>query len=386
MRPEPSRRFAPGVLLVMLLACGGSDDGPAGPVDEGDPPAAGCDEGVLSGGALSRVCFPGNWNGDLVVYAHGYVRPDLPLSLPDDVIGGVPVSAAVNALGYAFATTSYRANGLVADLAVEDLAQLDAAIRARYRPDPSRTFLVGFSEGGLVAALALEREPEPYAGAIAACGPIGDFAFQIDYFGDFRVVFDYFFPGLLPGSPVESPASLREDWESVYVPAVLAAIEADPEATGQLLSVTGAPVDPADPETIGATVVDILWYTVFSTEDAQARLGGQPYDNTTRAYQGSSDDVALNAGITRYTADTEARAALGRFETTGQIGLPVVTLHTTGDPIVPVVHEELYAAKVAAAGAGALLEQDQLARYGHCAFEQSELLSAFAALVGSATP
>lgn len=374
------------LLLLAVAACGDSDDGPSGPVDEGETPVAGCANGTLDGGALYRVCFPAAWNGDLVVYAHGYVRPDLPLALPDDIIGGVPVSAAVNALGYAFATTSYRANGLVADVAVEDLLELDETVRARYRPDPSRTYIVGFSEGGLVAALALEREPDAYAGAIAACGPIGDFAFQVDYFGDFRAVFDYFFPGVLPGSPVASPAELQQNWESVYVPAVTAALLDDPVATGELLSVTGAPVDPTDPETIGETVIGLLWYSVYSTNDAQARLGGQPYDNTARVYQGSTDDAALNAGIARFTANPDARAALGRFETSGQIIRPVVTLHTTGDPIVPVAHQGLYAAKVEAAGAGALLDEDVVARYGHCTFQQGELVSAFGTLVDRATP
>jgi pimeloyl-ACP methyl ester carboxylesterase len=373
------------LLLLLLAACGGSD-GPSGPVDEGETPVAGCADGTLEGGALYRVCFPASWNGDLVVYAHGYVRPDLPVALPDDVIGGLPVSAAVNALGYAFATTSYRANGLVADVAVEDLVELDETVRARYRPDPSRTFVVGVSEGGLVAVLALEREPDLYAGGIAACGPIGDFSLQVDYFGDFRAVFDWFFPGVLPGSPILSPAELQQNWDAVYVPAVTAALLDDPAAAGELLAVTGAPVDAADPATIGETVVGILWYTVYSTTDAQTRLGGQPYDNTTRVYQGSSDDAALNAGIGRFTADPAARAALARFETTGQVGAPVVTLHTTGDPIVPVTHQGLYATKVADAGAGALLDEDAVDRYGHCTFQQAEIVSAFNALVARATP
>jgi hypothetical protein len=153
-----------------------------------------------------------------------------------------------------------------------------------------------------------------------------------------------------------------------------------------LLSVTGAPVDPADTETVGETVIGLLWYSVFAPADAQARLGGQPYDNTTRVYQGSSDDAALNAGIARFAADPGARAALARFETTGQVSDPIVTLHTSGDPIVPVAHQGLYAAKVEAAGAGALLDEDAVGRYGHCTFEQGELLSAFGTLVDRATP
>jgi hypothetical protein len=44
-------------------------------------------------------------------------------------------------------------------------------------------------------------------------------------------------------------------------------------------------------------------------------------------------------------------------KTSGQLSVPLVTLHTTGDPIVPFLHEALYADKVAAAGAPGLLGQ-----------------------------
>jgi pimeloyl-ACP methyl ester carboxylesterase len=379
------------LLLTLALhtaGCGDDDNGPSGLVDEGEPPVAGCTGGELTSGALTRVCFPASWNGDLVVYAHGYIRPDEPLALPDDVVNGFSVSTAVNALGYAFATTSYRANGLVADVAVEDLLELEADIDDRYRPDPGRTFIVGASEGGLVATLALEQEPDTYAGALAACGPIGDFVFQIDYFGDFRAVFDYYFPDVLPGSVAEFSAEARDNWDAVYVPAIIDALTSDPQATAELLLVMNAPIDPLDINTVGQTVIGALAYSVFGTADAQARLGGQPYDNTTRIYQGSEDDAALNAGIERYTADPAARAALDeRFQTTGQLTRPLVTLHTTGDPIVPVAHQGIYADKVAAAGAGSLLQTiDAYDRYGHCTFQQAELIGAFNSLVTVGTP
>src|SRR4051812_19152553 len=111
------------------LGCGGSDlttpEPPAEPpADPGVTPEAGCTEGGLQTGALYRICFPASWNGDLVLYAHGYVAPQDPLALPDDRIGGQSASATVTELGYAFATTSYRSNGLVAADAVDDLLEL----------------------------------------------------------------------------------------------------------------------------------------------------------------------------------------------------------------------------------------------------------------------
>jgi len=364
---------------IVLAACGDGEGG-QGVVDEGEPPVAGCSDGTTGGGALTQVCFPAEWNGDLILYAHGYVQPDAPLAIPDNQIGGIPVADLINASGYAYATTSYRANGLVADLAVDDLVLLEELVRRTVRPDPARVYVVGFSEGGLVAALAVEGQPGRYTGALAACGPIGDFARQIDYFNDVRVVFDYLFPGIIPGSPIDPPAELRAGWTATYAPAVAASLANDPGAALDLATVTGIPAEGIAPASLGEAVADILWYNVFGTADAQERLGGQPYENEDRVYQGSSDDAALNAGVARFAADPPARAALGRFETSGDPTAPISIIHTTGDPIVPFFHQPLYADKIAAAGRSELLERSDVERFGHCAFTSSEILAAFGAL------
>ena len=362
---------------VALTGCGGDDR--QGPEDEGDPPVIGCTDGSAEG-SLTRLCFPADWNGDLIVYAHGYVEPQAPLAVPENLVGGTPVEDLVNALGYAYATTSYRANGLVADAAVEDLAALEEMVRRTVRPDPARVYVVGVSEGGLVAALAVEREPDRYAGGLAACGPIGDFARQIDYLNDVRVVFDFLFPGVLPGSPLDPPTDLQEGWASTYAPAVAAAVAGEPDRALELAAVAGIPATGLDPGALGETVVALLRYNVLGTHDAQERLGGQPYDNADRVYQGSSDDAALNAAVARITADPAARAALERFETSGDPGVTLSIIHTTGDPIVPFFHQHLYAEKAEAAGAESRLARTDVERLGHCSFTSTELLGAFAAL------
>jgi pimeloyl-ACP methyl ester carboxylesterase len=288
--------------------------------------------------------------------------------------------AIVTELGYAFATTSYRANGLVAADAVEDLVELVDTVQQRFRPDPVRTAIIGFSEGGLVAALAAERHPDRFDGALAACGPIGDFHAQLDYIGDFRVVFDYFFPGVLPGTAVDVPQSLRDRWEDLYVPAIVVSLAANLGAARELVTTTHAPVTENDLRSIAETTIGLLWYNVFGTADAQQRLGGQPFDNATRVYSGSSDDAALNTGVARFHADPAALAALERFETSGNLQVPVVTMHTTGDPIVPFGQLSLYTAKVSAAGQSARLTEIPVERPGHCTFEAGEVLSAFTIL------
>jgi pimeloyl-ACP methyl ester carboxylesterase len=386
------RRPGSGAVLTLgltaALACGGGgDNNPAAPPpDQGQTPTAGCSDGVLPHGALYRVCFPASWNGNLVLYAHGYVRPGLPVALPNDQIGGQNIESTVNGLGYAYATTSYRANGLVVPEATEDLAELETTVRTLYRPDPVKTVVVGVSEGGLISALAAERHPDQFDGALAACGPVGSFRKQLDYFEDFRVVFDYLFPGVIPGPAVQVPDAVTAHWDDLYAPAVAAAILLHPTAARELIRITNAPVASDNLTDIAVSAVGILWYNVIGSSNAQARLGGQPFDNSARVYAGSSNDVALNAGVARFIADPVALANLAEFETTGNLSVPVVTLHTTGDPIVRLEQESLYADKVSHAGATARLSQSAVTRYGHCAFQGTELLAAFSTLVGKLTP
>jgi pimeloyl-ACP methyl ester carboxylesterase len=385
-----SRRLLGAVLACgawWTAACGSKADLSAPenppsepPPDQGQPPEPGCSDGTLQHGALYRVCFPPTWNGDLVLYAHGYVASDRALTIPDDAIGGQSAADVVTELGYAFATTSYRANGLVAPDAVEDLTELADTIQRRFTPDPARTAIVGVSEGGLVATLAVERHPDRFDGALAACGPIGNFRSQLDYFANFRVVFDYLFPGVLPGTAVDVPQFVRDRWASVYSSAVVVSLAVNPSAARELIAITKAPVAGDDIQSIAATTVGLLWYNVFGTADAQARLGGQPFDNTARVYSGSSDDEALNAGVARFTADSTAVAAMQNFETTGALQVPVVTIHTTRDPIVPASQSADYGSKVNAAGAGSQLTQSTVDRFGHCSFEKPEMLGAFTTL------
>ncbi|HEY4721551.1 MAG TPA: hypothetical protein VII92_06865, partial [Anaerolineae bacterium] len=71
-----------------------------------------CDpDGVQPGGAIYRICMPsGSWNGDLVIYAHGYVPYNVePLAIPENQLrlpNGTSLPELVNSLGFAFAATS----------------------------------------------------------------------------------------------------------------------------------------------------------------------------------------------------------------------------------------------------------------------------------------
>ncbi|MBI1878934.1 MAG: hypothetical protein HYR94_12075, partial [Chloroflexi bacterium] len=214
---------------------------------------------------------------------------------------------------------------------------------------PGHVYLVGVSEGGLITTLAIEQYPNVFDGGLAACGPIGDFREQINYFGHFRVVFDYYFPGLIPGSPTDIPQSLIDNWDSYYATVIKPAIlnPAHAGAVAQLMQVTGAAFDPQDPSTIEPAIHDLLWYHVFATNDAMAKLGGQPFDNQVYIYTGSNNDTQLNLSVQRFSANPVALAEIqAHYQTSGYLTAPLVTLHTTLDPIIPYRHETLYRGKV----------------------------------------
>ena len=317
---------------------------------------AGCHDGTVAAtAALYRVCFPAElerrpdrlrpWLRRAAAAA-GRARRRGPAASRS--------ARSINALGYAYAATSYRANGLVADAAVDDVpiwSRTGATDRVGPIP-PGRTS----SESRKAAWSRRWRpsgRPSRFTGALAACGPIGDFAAQIDYLGDFRVVFDYLFPGVIPGErqSIRRPRS-GAGWTATYAPAVAAALQADVPSGGA----SSRPSPGSRPK--GSTTrrsrrpsSSSLWYNVFGSADARARLGGQPYDNADRVYAGSLDDEALNAGVERIYRGSAAREPRSSASRPPAIPVPLSLLHTTGDPIVPFFHQPLYEAKAIAAGA-----------------------------------
>lgn len=113
--------------------------------------------------------------------------------------------------------------------------------------------------------------------------------------------------------------------------------------------VTGASIY-SEPATFGLTTLGILWYNVFATNDAIDKLGGRPFDNFDRVYSDPLNpalDALINAGVKRFKEQPAALEEIAnKYETTGNLMRPMVTIHTTGDPIVPVCHQGLYSGKV----------------------------------------
>src|SRR5215216_7259415 len=130
-------------------------------------------QGTLPSGALYLICVPATgWNGDMLVYAHGYTSPTEQLGLQNLTLpDGTYLPDVVLGQQYAFATTSYRKNGLSILEGADDIRQLVTKFQVS-KPQPNHTYLAGVSEGALITTLLIERSPEQFSGGLAACGPV----------------------------------------------------------------------------------------------------------------------------------------------------------------------------------------------------------------------
>jgi hypothetical protein len=213
------------------------------------------------------------------------------------------------------------------------------------------------------------------------CGPIGSFPMQINYFGDARATFEYFFPGIIPGDPFHPDPWLVANWTLIYdqfVKPIVMAPQTRP-LLNQWIAVAGLPYDAANFEvTVEQSVKDVLRYSIVNLADAAATLGGFPYDNSGKWYAGSNDDFLLNMNVVRLRADAAALSAMAAgYETTGALQRPLITMHTARDQQVPALHQVLYMMKTS--GTGALLSRHlpvQVDRYEHCNFTPDELIQA----------
>ncbi|MHC4459099.1 MAG: alpha/beta hydrolase family protein [Planctomycetota bacterium] len=342
-------------------------------------------DGLQSSGSIYRICMPpaAEYNGSLVVWAHGFQDAGTPVEIPEDQLsfGDFSLPEIINTLGFGFATNSYSKTGLAILQGMDDILDL-VEIYADKQGAPENVYVVGASEGGIITALLVEQHPSVFKAGLAACGPVGDFPYQINYFGDARATFQYFFPGLIPGDPFQPSQELIDNWANYYDTVVKSAVlhPSNRSKLDQWVRVAHLPFDDNNYlETVEESVRDVLRYSVVNVNDAAATLGGFPFDNHDRLYFGSNNDLFLNIFVPRRSADPAAITEMKTFyNTSGQLQNPVITLHTLRDQQVPYPHEFFYALKTFFAGNFLVKHLNiPIDRYGHCNFTPQEALAAF---------
>jgi pimeloyl-ACP methyl ester carboxylesterase len=349
-----------------------------------------CDpDGLQASGSIYRICMPpaDKYNGILVIWAHGFQDAGTPVSIPEDqlCLSDFCINELVNSLGFGFATNSYSKTGLAVVQGREDVADL-AKIFATVKGTPKKVYLIGASEGGLITAQNIERRPDVFSAGIAACGPVGNFPLEINYFGDSRVTFEYFFPGLIPGAPLDPAPGLAEIWREYYKLNVEPVIfdPANRHLLDQWAAVAKLPFD-ADNylDTVRVSVEDVLRYSVVNIADASKTIGGSVFNNRIKWYSGSDNDVLLNKLVVRSSADAAALAEMNtNYNTTGVLQRPLITLHTLRDQQVPYWHEQLYTLKTLASGSFLTRHLNiPVNRFEHCNFTKGDALFSFAVML-----
>lgn len=366
--------------------------------------------GSLPDGATWIADVPANWNGTLLLYSHGYnPSPDNPArNAPDST-----TAAALIARGYALAGSSYSRSGFTGGTAAQD--QLDTLTAVtQLIGQPRHAIAYGTSFGGFVTGQLAERGGQKLDGALATCGIMGGIAdlhnYQLD--GAHAIaqlllsadptplkLVHYTDPGDAASAAGRMIAALQQAQttpEGRARNALITALYQEP---------TWAPgLDRPGPFAFEAqqageiqNLLSVLFFTVLGRWDLEQNAGGNPSFNrgvdygqlllrsgrfvqVSSLYRTAGLDLFGDLRALNDTADVAADpTALGwttqNLTLTGRLSMPVLTLHTTDDALVPVQHEEEYAEDASQAGSRGLLAQAYTRQVGHCAFSTAELVA-----------
>ncbi len=404
--PQPIRLLRPGRILSVLAGLAFLASSPAG-AQPASPPTTSptapqavdcpdflpretqCARGAGPKGGFYWIATPADWNGVLVVHAHGGPRLGEPEI--DDPLEDLERFSMLVDQGYAWAGHTYRRGGYGVRMAAEDTEDL-RRIAWDHLGRPRLTLLHGQSWGGNVAAKAAElyaRDAEGrvmWDGVVTTNGLLAGGTRGYDFRADLRAVYQYVcrnhpapdeptYP-VWRGLPEDSDLTRAELTRRVEQCAGVA--ERSPEQRRNLADILGVVGIEED-----QLISHLAWATFTFRDLVGQRLDGlNPFDNSKTVYQGSHDDAALNAGVERFTADPQAVARLAYdADLSGLIVAPMITLHAKHDPTVFVEHEALYRDTLERAGRGHLLVQTFTDEDQHSRLSGAEYLAVIDSLV-----
>jgi pimeloyl-ACP methyl ester carboxylesterase len=364
--------------------------------------------GTLADGATYEIqCPAGDWNGTLYLYSHGYVVPGAANPAAD---AGDPVTAGwMLAHGYALAGSSYATTGWAIEQALPDQINTLNTFDQTYGK-PKTTAAWGHSLGGIITAGLIQDYPSRFDAALPMCGVLSGGVATWNTALDAAFAFEKLIDPSVQLVDITNPTANLDNAE-----AALTAAQATPQGRARIalaaaLADTPGWFTPLSPEPSATDYAaqeqnQYLWDSevtfpfIFAFRaDLEAKAGGNPSWNTGVNYvaqlaksTGTAEVKALYqvAGLSlghdvqtlnaskRISANPKAVAWLARnISFDGDISVPVLTMHTTGDGLVVPENEQAYKAVVDRAGNGALLRQIFVDRAGHCAFTPAETITA----------
>lgn len=345
-----------------------------------------------------RVEVPENWNGMLVMYAHGFRGEGSELT-----VDSPPMRQYLLDNGYAWAASSYSTTYYDVRAGVEDTNKLAlafndiAAENGRPLAAPTKRYITGVSMGGHVTAAAIELETQqtannfvPYDGAAPMCGVLGDTEL-FNYFGAYSLSL-FQFGGVpantYPINDVEAKLTAARTalWTDYATNKNVDGLtQAGLPLFTTLQNLSGGP-RPVYGVAFGGfqdllqgfagadgTVTGILNENVVDTRDVTYRFQTTPGQPLTPTEQGFNDTIY------QITPDANANALRDdglRFipKVNGNLykAIPVVTVHTLGDLFVPISMEQIYKQRMTDNGFGDQVVQRAVRAPGHCDFSFAE--------------
>jgi len=359
---------------------------------------------------------PSDWNGDLVLWAHGILHAFMPggtfyFTLP---LGFEPAAEEIDLArirnqvvcrGFAFAASAFEATGLAVAEGMRDTHLLNAIAPGHLGAEPAATYVTGYSLGGLIAVALAERFPHRYAGAVSTCGTLAGMDQASDHVFHMWVLLDAFFPDLIAPPPETDRSVTPQEFDAI-AGALVARVQADPNELQRMASLrfpgsehldpdgNGIPLLTANPaasdpsESFGSLVNSLLspvGMVLLNLDDYRTRGGGMAFDNQHVTYTGPEwgpeQETDLNARVTRLSADPwAARYWTFHYEPSGELEIPVVSVAASHDPVAPIVHTWSYAQTVARTGSSEQYSAWVIPRYGHFTTSE-EYATALLALV-----
>jgi pimeloyl-ACP methyl ester carboxylesterase len=411
-------RWAVFVLAAVALVFGLSA---AAPALAGQQGSGGCGSsgtvttvnGTLADGATYLIqCPAGRWNGTLFLYSHGYVVPGAANPAED---AGDPVTASwMLSHGYALAGSSYASTGWAIQQALPDQVSTIGVFDRTYRA-PSRTVAWGHSLGGIITAGLIQDYPRLFDAALPMCGVLSggvatwntaldsEFAFQQLVDPSVQVVNITDPTANLTGA--ETAAAGAQQTAQGRARLALAAALADTPGWFTPLS-----AEPASGDVTAQEANQYEWDSqvtfpfVFDFRaELESRAGGNPSWNTgvnyvtqfnksadhsevAALYKAAGLNLSADLKTLNHAARISAKPSAVKYLSqnisfNGNIQVPVLTMHTTGDGLVVPENEQAYRQVVDRAGNGSKLEQIFVHRAGHCAFTPAETITAVQTLV-----
>jgi pimeloyl-ACP methyl ester carboxylesterase len=369
--------------------------------------------GTFPDHATYLIEVPHDWNGTLFLYSHGTGFVGEPNPPTDN--GDVLVRLYLLTNGYALAGSSYARLGWAVEDALRDqVAVLDTF--DRLVGHPSRTIAWGHSMGGLITAGLVQRHPDRFSGAVCLCGLVAGSVGVWNEFLDAAFAFNTLLAlGKLEIVHITDPIGNRLNAAHVLNDAATTPQGQARIALAAALADTSGWDDPLSPQpdpTDFATLVfnQFESFSGFNFDvffalraDVERRAGGNPswnngvdyekqlklsvdYAEVLALYQQAglnlADDLKKLNDAKRIVADPSAVTYLSNnIVFNGELRVPVLTVHTSGDDIANVQMEEAYAAVVHKANGDSFLRQTFVHRAGHCAFTSAEMIAALQTLV-----